>query len=103
MKAVIKINGHQYLVQPDETVKVEKVDLDLNKEITLDQILLVIDDQKIIVGQPIIKAKVKAEVIEHGKNKKCVSLKFKAKKGYRKKIGHRQPYSVLKINEIKLG
>jgi len=101
MLAVIKTGGKQYLVKPGDKIKVEKIDKELGKGIVLDEVLLLERNNKIEIGAPFIKgAKVKAEILEQDKYKKVVIFKYKPKKRYKKKTGHRQPYSLIEIKSI---
>ena len=101
MYAVIKTGGKQYRVSEGDMLKVEKLDCAEGEEITFDRVLAVSDDDSFDVGRPVLEdARVKAEVVEHGKNKKVEVFKFKPKKRYKKKTGHRQPFTRVKIDEI---
>lgn len=97
MNAVFETGGKQYRVKPEDILYVEKLDVAAGCEVAFDKVLL-LDDK---IGTPYVKgAKVTAVVEKHGKNKKIVVFKFKPKKNYRKKQGHRQPYTKLKIVSI---
>lgn len=99
MKAIFMTGGKQYLVTEGSELYVEKLDVEPNKEITFDEVLYV--DGK--VGNPYVKdAKVTAEVVKHGKQKKIVVFKYKPKKKFRKKQGHRQPYTKIIIKKIEV-
>lgn len=99
MKAIFMTGGKQYLVTEGSELYVEKLDVEPNKEITFDEVLYV--DGK--VGNPYVKgAKVIAEVVKHGKQKKIVVFKYKPKKKFRKKQGHRQPYTKIIIKKIEV-
>ncbi len=101
MLAVIKTGGKQYLVSPGDKIKVERLDVKEGKEFNFDQILLVVKGKTIKIGTPLVKdAKVRAKVIEQGKAKKVIVFKYRAKKRYQKKMGHRQPYSQVEIIKI---
>ncbi len=101
MFAVIRIGGKQYLVQEDEILKVESLKEKEGKEITIKDILLISSGKDAEIGEPnLSKAKVSAKIIKHGKAKKIVVFKYKRRKGYRKKQGHRQQYTELKIGKI---
>jgi len=102
MFAVIKTGGKQYLVSPGDKIKIEKLDIEEKKEIVFDEVLLVVKDKKNIkIGDPLVKgAKVKAKVIKQDKAKKIIIFKYKAKKRYQKKKGHRQPYTEVEILKI---
>lgn len=102
MYAVIETGGKQYKVSQDDLVRVELLDANVNDKINL-KTLMIVDGDKVINGNPYIEnAKVVAEVVEHGKDKKIVVFKYKAKKNYRRKQGHRQPYTELKIVSVSL-
>lgn len=97
MKAVIETGGKQYYVTEGSILYVEKLDAEAGKEVELDKVLMVNDK----VGNPYVKgAKVIGEVVKHGKNKKIIVFKYNAKKNYRKKQGHRQPYTKIEIKKI---
>ena len=99
MKAIFMTGGKQYLVTEGSELYVEKLDVEPNKEITFDEVLYVNGK----VGNPYVKgAKVTAEVVKHGKQKKIVVFKYKPKKKFRKKQGHRQPYTKIIIKKIEV-
>lgn len=101
MNAVIETGGKQYRVSEGDTIFVEKLNAAEGDEVTLDRVLLLSDQSGTKVGTPTIDgAKVLAKVAKQGKNKKIVVFKFKAKKNYRRKAGHRQPYTKLTIEKI---
>jgi large subunit ribosomal protein L21 len=102
MFAVIKTGGKQYKVSEGDVLKVEKLDKKEGEEFEFDEVLLYQDDKDLKLGKPLIEdAKVKAEVLEHGKGDKKIVFKFKAKKRQSKKGGHRQPYTEIKITKVK--
>ena len=101
MYAIIEACGKQYKVAEGDEVFVEKLNLNEGDKVTFDKVLLLSDGEKVKVGTPTVKsAKVEATVIENGKAKKVVVFKYKAKKNERKKQGHRQPYTKIKIEKI---
>ncbi len=101
MYAIIRTGGKQYRVKEGDNLKVEKLDYEEGDSISFDEVLAVSDDEDFKVGKPVLEsAEVKAEVLEHGKNKKVEVFKFKPKKRYKKKTGHRQPFTRIKIDEI---
>jgi len=103
MFAVIKTGGKQYLVSPGDKIKIEKIDKAEGKEITFDQVLLLQKGKAIKIGTPLVKgAKVKAKVLKQDRAKKIIIFKYKAKKRYQKKMGHRQPYTEVEILKILL-
>jgi len=101
MYAVIKTGGKQYKVQKDETLKVEKLDVDLGEKIEFDQVLMVANNDDVKVGSPYVNgSKVVAEVLGHGRGKKIMVLKFRRRKQYLKRQGHRQDFTEIKITDI---
>ncbi len=101
MYAVIEACGKQYKVSEGDIVFVEKLDVNEGEKVTFDKVLLLSDGEKVKVGTPTVKsAKVEATVLEHGKAKKILVYKYKAKKNERKTQGHRQPYTKIKIEKI---
>ena len=99
--AVIETGGKQYTVHPGETLQVEKLSSAPQETLELDRVLLIARDGNIKVGQPLIEgARVKAEVVGNGKAPKVTAFKYKNKTRYKRKIGHRQQYTQLKIIEI---
>ncbi len=100
MYAIIQTGGKQYKVQAGDEVMVEKLAAEPGEEVSLD-VLLVSDDNGVQVGKPVLDGvKAKAKVVEHGKGKKVIVFKYKPKKNYRRKQGHRQPYTKLEIISI---
>lgn len=101
MYAIIETGGKQYKVAENDYVQVEKLDANIGDVLEF-PVLLSVDGAKVVTGTPTVKgATVKAEVVEHGKSKKLVVFKYKPKKRVRKKQGHRQPYTTLKIVSVK--
>jgi len=101
MYAVIETGGKQYRVQQGDVVSVEKLGVEAGQKVTFDKVLVVNDGTAVTVGTPCVAgASVNATVVENGKGKKVVIFKYKAKKDYRKKQGHRQPYTMVQIDEI---
>ena len=101
--AVIKTGGKQYLVSPGQKIKIEKLDLDLSekKEIIFDQVLLLKNDKEIKIGTPFLQdVKVIGKILEKGKNKKVIIFKYKPKKRYQVKKGHRQLFTEVEIIKI---
>ena len=102
MYAVIEACGKQYKVTKGDVVFFEKLDAEEGKKVTFDKVVLVSDEGKVEVGAPYVKGiKVEGKVVAHGKGKKIVVFKYKPKKNYRRKQGHRQPYTKVEITEIK--
>ena len=102
MYAIVEISGKQYKVQEGDIVFVDRIEsAEEGKELTFDKVLFVSDGKKVSIGEDTVKgAKVKATVVGHGKNKKVIVFKFKAKKNYRRTQGHRQPYTKIQITKI---
>lgn len=99
--AVIKTGGKQYLVSPGDKIKIEKLDTKEGEEITFEEVLLLKKDNKIEIGTPLVKnAKVIGRVLKQGKDKKVVVFKYKPKKRYKVKKGHRQPFIEVEITKI---
>ena len=98
--AVIKTCGKQYLVSKNDEIKLEKLNGDVGEKIIFDEVLLV-GAKPLKIGAPLVKgAKVEAEILEQARHKKVVVFKFKAKKRYKKKAGHRQYYTKVRILKI---
>ena len=102
MYAIIESCGKQYKVAEGDVVFFEKLDAEEGKKVTFVKVILVSEDGKVQVGAPYVKgAKVEGKVVSHGKGKKIIVFKMKAKKNYRRKQGHRQPYTKVEITTIK--
>jgi len=98
MLAVIKTGGKQYLVSPGDKIKVEKLDIEPGKEVIFSEVLLCDKSNKIEIGNPLLKdAKVIGKVISQGKGPKLIIFKYKSKKRYKRKIGHRQQFTEVEI------
>ena len=101
MYAVIQTGGKQYRVQPGQTLSVEKLPGDLGDSVNFDDVLLVAGEDKVTVGKPTVAgAKVTASIVEQGKDKKVVVYKFQRRKNYRRRYGHRQLFTSIKIDEV---
>jgi large subunit ribosomal protein L21 len=101
MFAVIKTGGKQYKVAPNNIIKVEKLDAEAGSVILLDQVLAVGDEKSVTLGAPLVKnVTVSAEVLEQAKADKVIIFKKKRRHNYRRKKGHRQQITVLRIQEI---
>ncbi len=101
MLAVIKTGGKQYIVTPGEKIKIEKVEKKEGSEINFPEVLLLEKNKKIEIGTPLIKGvKVIGKIVRHGKAKKVIIFKYKAKKREKTKKGHRQPFSEVEITKI---
>lgn len=101
MYAIIQTGGKQYKVQVGDTVCIEKLNVAVGETVEFDNVLIVGKDDAITVGAPFVAgAKVKADVVSEGKEKKVIVYKYKSKKGYHKKHGHRQPFTKVAITAI---
>lgn len=101
MYAVIKTGGKQYKVNEGDVVRVEKLNVEENETVTFNEVLLVSDESGVKAGTPTVEgASVEGKVIKNGKAKKIIVFKYKPKKDYRRKQGHRQPYSQIQITKI---
>ncbi len=101
MYAVVKTGGKQYRVSPGDSIEVEKLPFEVGEQIELDQVLLVANGSGTKIGQPLVEgAKVKATVLRQVKGRKVIVFKFRPSKRYRRKRGHRQHYTRLRIDEI---
>ena len=102
MYAVIETGGKQYRVTEGDVISVEKLNEEVGKLLTINEVLVAGEGSEVLVGAPYVEgASVKAEVVENGKAPKVVIYKYKAKKDSKKKQGHRQPYTQLQIKSIK--
>lgn len=101
MYAIIETGGKQYRVQEGDVLFVEKLDAEDGATVTFDKVLAVSSEGSMTFGRPFVEnASVTAKVLGQGKDKKIIVFKFKPKKGYRRKQGHRQPYTKVQIEKI---
>ena len=101
MYAVIRTGGKQYTVRPGDTLNVEKLDGDVGSTVELADVLVVADGDAVTIGTPTVAgARVKADIVEHGKGKKVIVFKYKSKIRYRKRTGHRQQFTRLNVTDI---
>jgi large subunit ribosomal protein L21 len=98
--AVINTGGKQYKVKEGQTLLVEKLDVEKEKPIEFDKVLLFVEDGKASIGQPVLDAKVRGRVVDHIKGEKISTLRYKAKTGYHRKVGHRQDLTKVLIDKI---
>jgi len=105
MYAIIRTGGKQYRVNEGSILKIEKIAGEKGDKGTFSEVLLVSDDDGTIkVGDPVVaNAAVTAEILEQGRNKKIIVFKYKRRKNYRRKQGHRQPFTKIKIDQIVVG
>jgi large subunit ribosomal protein L21 len=101
MYAVIETGGKQYRVEKDSVLFIEKLNAQEGETVTFDKVLLVNKEGEVKVGTPVVEgAKVTGKVVKHGKGKKIIVFKYKAKKNYKRKKGHRQPFTQVVIENI---
>ena len=101
MHAIIETGGKQYKVAEGDTLFIEKLPVEAGEAVTFDKVLAVIDGEKATFGTPVVEgASVEAKIVKNGKGKKIRIFKYNAKKGYRKRQGHRQPYTKVEIGKI---
>ena len=101
MQAIIVTGGKQYVVNEGDTLFIEKLPVEAGDAVTFDQVLAIVDGGNTKFGTPVVEgAKVEATVVKNGKVKKVRVYKYKAKKGYHKRQGHRQPYTKVEIGKI---
>ena len=101
MYAVVATGGKQYRVEPGETLRVEKLSGEKGDTVVLDQILMFSDGETVRIGRPKLEnVTVQAKIVEQGKYRKILVFKSKRRKGYKRSLGHRQPYTALRIDSI---
>ena len=101
MYAVVQTGGKQYKVKAGDTLRVEKISGEIGNPIMFDKVIMFSDGDKTVIGTPMVKnAVVKGHIVEQDKSKKTIVFKYKRRKGYRRKLGHRQPYTAVQIDQI---
>ena len=101
MQAIIEACGKQYKVAEGDVIFMEKLGAEADETVTFDKVLAILDGDKATFGAPVVEgAKVEAKVVKNGKGKKIMIFKYNPKKGYRKRQGHRQPYTKVEIAKI---
>jgi large subunit ribosomal protein L21 len=101
MYAVVNTGGKQYKVMKGETLRIEKIPGEVGSPVTFDKVLMVADGENIRVGQPVLEnVAVQAQIVEQDKAKKILVFKYKRRKRYRRKNGHRQPFTAIRIDGI---
>ena len=100
MYAIIETGGKQYRVTEGDVITVEKLDAQVGETVSFDHVLVLGEGEGIQVGTPYVGTAVEGKVVEEGKGKKVIIFKYKAKKDYRKKQGHRQPYTMVEITGL---
>lgn len=101
MYAVVATGGKQYKVIEGDILRVEKIAGEVGDQVSFDQVLMVGEGEDVRIGRPVVDgALVKGKIVEQGKNKKIIVFKFKRRKRYRRKQGHRQPFTAIRIDAI---
>ncbi|MBQ5441027.1 MAG: 50S ribosomal protein L21 [Firmicutes bacterium] len=100
MYAIIETGGKQYRVTEGDVITVEKLDAQVGETVSFDHVLVLGEGEGIQVGTPYVGTAVEGKVVEEGKGKKVIIFKYKSKKDYRKKQGHRQPYTMVEITGL---
>jgi len=101
MFAIVETGSKQYRVAPGDVIQVEKLPVEEGTQVELDKVLCLAQDEDVRVGTPYLDGvKVKAQVLRHGKGRKILVMKYKKRRNYRRKKGHRQLFTELKITEI---
>lgn len=101
MYAVIETGGKQYRVSEGDVVRVEKLGDDVGERVDISEVHLLSDGETVHVGRPLVDgAQVRATVVEQGRGRKVIAFKKRRRKGYRRKVGHRQAFTALRIDEI---
>lgn len=103
MYAVFQTGGKQFRAEPGGRIRIPSLDVEPGETITFEEVLLASDGDDVSVGQPMVEgATVKAEVLGHGRDDKIIVFKRKRRKGYRRKKGHRQQFTEIRVDEIVL-
>jgi large subunit ribosomal protein L21 len=101
MVCVVEQGGFQFRVSEGDTIRVPRIEAEAGSEVSLDRVLLVGEGESVKIGAPVVEgAEVKATVVDHGKDDKVLVVKRKRRKDYKRKNGHRQPYTRLQIKTI---
>jgi large subunit ribosomal protein L21 len=104
MYAIIRTGGKQFRAEPGKTLRIPSLNVDAGETVTFDEVLLGATDDDVKVGAPLLSgAAVTAEIVKHGKGEKIIIFKHKRRKNYRRKQGHRQKFTEVRVNEINLG
>ncbi len=104
MYAIFRTGGKQFRAEPGLTLRVPALDIEAGETVTFNEVLLGASGEDVHVGIPLVEgAAIQAEVVQHGKGEKIIVFKHKRRKNYRRKQGHRQKFTEIRINEITLG
>jgi len=101
MYAIVNTGGKQYKIQQGDVLRVEKIPGEVGSPVSFDKVLMFSDGENVNIGRPVLdNVAVKGHIVEQGKNKKIIVFKYKRRKRYRRKLGHRQQYTAIKIDSI---
>ena len=104
MYAIIRTGGRQFRVEPGKTLRIPSLNIEPGQSVTFEDVLLGADGDQVKLGAPVVSgAAVTAEVVRHGRGEKIIIFKHKRRKNYRRKQGHRQGFTEVRVNEINLG
>ena len=101
MYAIVNTGGKQYKIQQGDVLRVEKIPGEVGSPVSFDKVLMFSDGDNVNIGRPVLdNVAVKGHIVEQGKDKKIIVFKYKKRKRYRRKLGHRQQYTAIKIDSI---
>ncbi len=101
MYAIVNTGGKQYKIHPGDVLRVEKIPGEIGNSVSFDRVLMFSDGENVSIGRPVLdNVMVKGHIMEQGKAKKIIVFKYKRRKRYRRKLGHRQQYTAIKIDSI---
>ncbi len=101
MYAIVNTGGKQYKIQQGDVLRVEKIPGEVGSPVSFDKVLMFSDGENVNIGRPVLdNVAVKGHIVEQGKGKKIIVFKYKRRKRYRRKLGHRQQYTAIKIDSI---
>jgi large subunit ribosomal protein L21 len=101
MYAIVNTGGKQYKIQQGDVLRVEKIPGEVGSPVSFDKVLMFSDGENVNIGRPVLdNVAVKGHIVEQGKDKKIIVFKYKRRKRYRRKLGHRQQYTAIKIDSI---
>ena len=104
MYAIFRTAGKQFRAEPGSTIRIPSLEAEPGSKVTFDEVLIGSDGDTVKAGKPLVSgAKVTAEVVKHGRDKKIIVFKYKRRKGYARKQGHRQGFTEVRINSVTLG
>ncbi len=104
MHAVLQAGGKQYRVAPGESIQIEKIPGNAGDSVSFDKVIMTSDGEQASIGKPYVEnARIEGRIVRQGKYRKVIAFKFRRRKGHRKKIGHRQAFTEVKIEKIDVG